>query len=680
MLPPTILPPAPFPLVVAQSSALQFVAPGVTRADYRLMTSAGPVVVHVVSVDPSELTVRIGVVLARDHLISAGESVSSMAVRTNAVAGVNGDYFDIGQTNQPLNVVINNGLLLRTPSKRAALAIGSDKTPGIGNFSFSGSMSDGESHIPITTVNEWPPQGGATFLTPAFGALTAVPDTVVANLEPLDTAAGAPGTYRVAAIGPPRIGPVTGTLLGFGPAARQAGALPLPNDAVHVDFGTVPAADGILAAIGGGPQLLANGQPFDDPNAPAPEERNVRFPVSGAAIDLDGDLLLFAVDGRQPAVSIGLSRPEFGALMRGFGATQGMAFDSGGSATLVGRVLGDDVATVLNVPSDGRERPVADGLFVYSDAGRGRNPHLITRPETFAALPGTSVTLSGIVVDDAGHRLRGDELAPVLVDPAPGDHVVTVRDPRAGLNADVAYRTIDKVASLQILPDRPNPPAFGGVTLHVQAFDARGTPVALGDKVAWRAGGGALNPAGASANFRAGQNDGVVFATAGGVTTSTPIFVGSRPLGVPSFANPPGGWRFATLPRSAPGSVGLEGSPPELLLTYDFTGPTRAAYANASVDLPGDPLQFRLEVFGDGSGVALRAAFTNRFGEPQPITLAAHVGWHGWQTVTVDLPASLNPPVKLTSIYALAALAGQPVHARGTLRLRGAGVVVRGNP
>ncbi len=655
MLPPTLAPPAPFPLIVAQSYAPEFVAPGITRADYRITTSSGPLVVHVVAVDPQEPTVRINVVIARDRLTSSGETVSSMAGRTSAVAGINGDYFDIGQTNQPLNIVINNGTLLRTPSKRAALAMDYNRQLGIGTFRFSGTVSDGSTHIPLTTVNEWPPQGGATFLTPAYGALTAAPNTVVATLEPLDTTAGAPGTYRVAAIGAPRIGAVVGPLLGFGPAARQAGPLPNVDDAIDVAFATQPAFDGLSMAIGGGPQLVNNGQPFDDPNAPAPEERDVRFPVSGAAVDAQGVLLLIAVDGREPNLSVGLTRPEFGALMRALGAQQGMAFDSGGSATLVARVLGDDYPTVQNAPSDGTERPVADGLFVYSTAQRGQNPQLIVRPATFSALAGSTIALNGIVVDDGGHHLRNAQLDPIRVDPAIGEHTVTVRDYRGGLTADVPYRTIDKVASLVITPDRPNPPAFGSITLHVQAFDQRGAPVVLNNNIVWRASNGVVSPAGTNATFRAGFNDGTVTVIAGGATTTAMVYVGAH-------------------------NETIAGFPSELSLAYDFTGTTRAAYARMNVALPGEPLQFRIDVFGDGNGAALRAAFVNRYGEPQPVTLARRIDWKGWRTLAVMLPASLNAPAKLTSLYALSALGGPSVHAAGTLRFRAPGVVVRGTP
>ena len=53
--------------------------------------------------------------MADDALISRGETVGSMARRTRAVAGINGDFFDIGNTNRPINMVVRNGALLQLP-------------------------------------------------------------------------------------------------------------------------------------------------------------------------------------------------------------------------------------------------------------------------------------------------------------------------------------------------------------------------------------------------------------------------------------------------------------------------------------------------------------------------------------------------------------------------------------
>ncbi len=651
VLPPAISPPAPFPLVVSQWSSAEEVAPGLRRADYRITTNAGPLVVHVVAIDTHDPTVHLGAVVAHDRMISSGETVSAMAARTGAVAGINADYFDIGNTNQPLNVVVRAGALLRTPSKRAAIEIGTGGDIGIGYVSFTGTVSYGTAQIPLTGLNEWPPQGGATLLTAAYGALAPAAGVITAALAPVDTSPGLPGTYRVTAVSAPAAGPVGGALLGFGPAALALAPPPNVGDTVALAFDTTPPASSLAAAVGGGPLLLANGVAVDDPNSPAPEERNVRFPVAGAALEPDGTLLLIVADGRKPAVSIGLTRPEFAALMRGFGATGGLAFDSGGSATLVTRQLGDAGASVVNDPSDGRERPVADALLAYSDAPAGQHPHLVVRPASFTAYRGAQVTLRGAVVDDADHRLRAADVVPLATDPRPGAHVATVRERGGTLTALVPYRTVDRVAALTIVPDRPNPARGVQLALAVTGADERGAPVVLGDApVSWTLGG--RSAAGPQVVYDTAGGDATVTATLGGAVATTVVRVGRHTLAVPAFA--------------------------ETALAYDFTGTARAAYANGVIPLPDEPVRLSLEVDGDGNGVPLRAAFVNRYGEKQSLTLAKSVDWTGWRRIEIALPPDLNPPVRLTSVYVVRSLGGPPVHAAGALRFRALAVVVPG--
>jgi hypothetical protein len=652
-LPPVLAPPAPFPLVLAQWSSGEDVAPGIRRADYRLTTNAGPLVVHVVAIDTHDPAVRLGAVVARDRMISNGETVSSMAARTGAVAGINADYFDIGNTNQPLNVVVRDGALLRTPSKRAAIDVATGGAVGIGYVTFAGSVSYGTAQIPLTGVNEWPPQGGATLLTPAYGVPAPAANVVTAALTPIDSLPGLPGTYRVTAVGAAPPGPVSGLLLGFGPAAAALAPPPSAGDTLVLAYDTTPAASSLLTAVGGGPLLVANGVAVEDPYSPAPEERDVRFPVAGAALEPDGTLLLIVVDGRKAAVSIGLARPEFGALMRGFGASDGLAFDSGGSATLVTRELGDTGTTVVNDPSDGRERPVADALLAYSDAPAGRNPHLVVRPATFIAYRGAQVALRGAIVDDADHRLRAADVAPLATDPALGAHVATVRERGGTLTALVPYRTVDRVAALTIVPDRPNPARGVQLPLTVAAADERGAPVALGDApVRWTLGPQSAN--GTHVVYDTQGGDIAVTATLGSAVAATLVRVGDHTLAVPALTETP--------------------------LAYDFTGTARAAYANAVIPLPDEPVRLSIEVFGDGNGVPLRASFINRYGEKQALTLAKSVDWTGWRRIAIALPPELNPPLRLTSIYVVRSLGGPPVRVAGALRFRALAVVVPGSP
>jgi hypothetical protein len=651
VLPAALAPPAPFPPVVTQSAAFGEVAPGIRRATYRIATAAGPLIVHVVAIDTHDPSVRLGAVVARERLLSGGETVSSMAARTGAVAGINADYFDIGNTNQPLNVVVRDGAVVRTPSQRAAIDVATDGSVGIGYVGFSGTAAYGAAQIPLTGVNEFPPQGGAALLTPAYGTLAPSAGIVAAALVPVDTAPGSPGTYRVTAVGPPPAGPVTGTLLTFGPAAQALAPPPNAGDTVALTFDTTPPSASLAAAVGGGPLLISAGAAVDDPYSPAPEERNVRFPVAGAALEADGTLLLLAVDGRKAAASIGLTRPEFAALMLGFGATDGLAFDSGGSATLVARELGDDGPTVLNDPSDGRERPVADGLFAYSSAPGGEHSRLVVRPAAFTAYRGATVALRAAVVDDGDHRLRAAVVPPLTVDPAPGAHVATVRERGGTLTATVSYRTVDRVAALAIVPDRPNPAPGMLVPLTVAATGERGEPVLLGGvPVRWTI--GARTFAAPRALYDTAGGDADVTAVLGDASASTSVRVGDHTVAVPAFA--------------------------DTALAYDFTGTQRAAYAGTAIALPGEPVTLSLEVLGDGNGVPLRAAFLNRYGEKQALTLSKSVDWNGWRRVAVALPPDLNPPAQLTSVYVVRSLGGPPVRAAGSLRLRNLAVVLPG--
>lgn len=680
VFPPVLAPPAPFPLVLsAPPPQTAFVAPGVQRATYRLSTSAGPLVIYAVSVDLHEPSLRLRTVLASDRLVSAGEGISSMALRTGAVAGVNADYYDIGQTNQPLGVVVRDGALLRTPSTRIALAVTTERTVRFTNFHFSGSVTYGGAHVPLTTVDEWPPQGGVSFLTPAYGMLKPAAGVSVALLEPAPGATGITGTYRVISVAAANVGIVPrGPLLAFGPAALKLAALPSAGDSVEITATLDPALGDITSAVGGGPLLVANGGSVTDPNAPAPEERDRRFPVCGAATSADGTLLLLAVDGRQPVLSIGVTRPEFAALMLALGASDGMAFDSGGSATLVARVLGDENASVLNFPSDGSERPVADGLFVYSDAPRGLHPRLTLRPDRFEALPGAVVTLHAAIVDDAGHRLRDGGTPALRASLDPGPHSASVQAASGGEVAEVAYRTIERLARLTVDPDRPNAEMGGTIHFNARGLDANGDPVELGDAVRWSADAGSIATDG---TYRAGNADAAVAATAGGLVTRVEVRVGRHEMPLELFTPPAGdAWRFATFPRGGPGSLTFSPAAPELRLGYDFSGESRAAYANGTFVLPGSPLGFALDILGDGNGAGVRVIFQNRFGERRALTLVKAVDWHGWRRISIALPPDLNPPVTLASLYAVATLGPAPVRSAGTLVFRNPALVAAGSP
>jgi hypothetical protein len=679
--------PPPFPLVVAQAVERAFIAPGVGLTRYDVMTNRGPLVIRVVTVDPQVPSARVATVIAHDRLISAGETVSSMARRTGAVAGINADYFDIGQTNQPLGIVVRNGVLVRSPSRRATLSVGRADSARFGSYRFSGTAAADQGSWQLGGVDEWPAQGsGAVLLLPAFGPVPARPGGAFATLEPLDPPGTSwSGTYRVSALDRSGAARSPSFGLAFAPGAVASGALPQAGATVTIAASLDPPLGDVAAALGGGPQLVRDGQPFADPDPPSPAEALQHDPQAGAFALADGTLAFAEVDGRMADVSVGLTRPEFAALLIGLGASDAIGFDSGGSATLVARSPGDGLPTVQNTPSDGVERPVADGFFVYSDAPRGPPARLAVRPAIVRIVAGAAVAPYAIVVDAAGHPLQTTaeaEAAMVhltvapsslgrvtadgrVVGLAPGTGTLTVR--AAGLEQTVDLQVLGSVARLRLDPARANPDPGGTVRYRALGFDPAGSPVDLGATVAWTARNATVD----NGVLRVGDTDAAVVARAGGRRAEATVRVGRRTVPLAIFSQPVL-WRPSTYPPGGPASAALSGSDAgdQLQLGYDFSGGTRAAYAGTQLDFGGEPLGFSLDIRGDAGGGGVRAAFLNSRGERVLVTVAKRIDWTGWQRRTVGLPPSAVPPLRLASLYLVSSLGGPPAHGAGTVGFR----------
>jgi hypothetical protein len=85
-----------------------------------------------------------------------------------------------------------------------------------------------------------------------------------------------------------------------------------------------------------------------------------RHPRTMIGTDRDGAIWLVTVDGRQPALSLGMTFRELQGLARRLGLQAALNFDGGGSATMVVR------GRIVNHPSDPTgPRPVSDALLVF---------------------------------------------------------------------------------------------------------------------------------------------------------------------------------------------------------------------------------------------------------------------------------------------------------------------------
>lgn len=91
----------------------------------------------------------------------------------------------------------------------------------------------------------------------------------------------------------------------------------------------------------------------------------VRNPRTAVGIDASGtQLTLLVVDGRQPKLSVGMTLNELAKEMVQLGCVSALNLDGGGSTALVYRDPSTGKLTVMNSPSDTKERSVADVLGV----------------------------------------------------------------------------------------------------------------------------------------------------------------------------------------------------------------------------------------------------------------------------------------------------------------------------
>lgn len=367
------------------------VALGILYSHYALRTSAGPLSIHHLRLDLSNPSVRLSTSLSYDQLIGDDEPVSSMARRYQAVGGVNADYFDIGDSGMPLNIMVKDGELLRSPSQRVALAIGKDRSVRIVRYRWEGAVV-----LPETRQSYWiaglntgiipdsltvlsnargygaPEPGHARQTVVELVPVTVSPD----SLPPTQLSALSSGTdqtaYTVRQVWSQQAfyAPFPKNeilLVGRGRAAEWLLGNVKPGMAIDVQLNTAPNWQDMATIVGGGPLLVQDGRIVDDPLNPVARERDHRHPVCAVGISGDGrTMLLVVVDGRQPRLSVGLTQPQLGAYMRWLGASQAMEFDSGGSVTMAVRFPGHRTPSVVNSPSDGHERPVANALLIFS--------------------------------------------------------------------------------------------------------------------------------------------------------------------------------------------------------------------------------------------------------------------------------------------------------------------------
>lgn len=160
---------------------------------------------------------------------------------------------------------------------------------------------------------------------------------------------------------------------------------------------TKDVLDNARECVGGFYTLVENGDLTSNAN------NDYFAPRIAVGIKANGDVVLFAADGRNAPVSVGLNNIDTANMMLGLGCVDVLNLDGGGSATYAAQYEGSNSLVVANRPSDGVERSVASSIFVVSNAKpTGEFDHASLQPNDLLYTPGAEVDFTATGVDGAG--------------------------------------------------------------------------------------------------------------------------------------------------------------------------------------------------------------------------------------------------------------------------------------
>jgi hypothetical protein len=329
------------------------VVPGVTFRQWEQVDTRGAIRASLLTLDLAT-TPNLSIDYAGPPKVSNRETVRKMIARDHGIAGINGDFYDIGDTGAPLGLGVDRlrGVLhARKYGWNRAFMI-QNGVPDIATLAMQAKVVQEPwmkvLHYNSPTIFE----GRIGIYDHRWGLTTGyrvvddqredVRQVVIRDNHVVSNKATLTSGEKIRGL----------VLIGRGAGADALGAL-RPGEKARV---TWQVRHNPEVAITGNKVLLKDGvrRVVDDLEM---------HPRTAIGIDRDtGQVLMLVVDGRQ-SFSRGYTMVELANLMTTLGAEDALNLDGGGSSTMVALDALGQIG-VRNSPSDGVERLVANGLSV----------------------------------------------------------------------------------------------------------------------------------------------------------------------------------------------------------------------------------------------------------------------------------------------------------------------------
>lgn len=661
------------PYVIHETVDSQYLGSGIKYENIKKFTSKGWWNINAVRVDLTDEYAEIKGLMNNKGL-SNTTTVTDMVNQQKAVAGVNGDFFNFSPMPHPMGTFIQDGEVISSPIERAyalpTFYIDSNNKADITFFDRRMNITNintGKS-VPISLINKAADMKMVTLLNKHWGYKSfgnkynkdTVELVVVDNI------------IQEIRIGQPPIDiPKDGYIITVS-GDRKEPLLENFNvgDEVKLNIGTTPNLENIKFAIGGGSIILKNGVPTNS-------NINIKgdHPRTGIGITEDGkELIIATIDGRHISYK-GVSQEVFAQILKDLGAYNAINLDGGGSTTMAVKPIEEQVAKVVNVPSDGGQRRVPNGVGVFSNAPKGElnyikvvtdDTNMFLNTSRRFSIKGYDQYHNPIEVDQSNveysfEGIEGEMEGNVLKANSKGKATVTAN--YNGLTASIDVKILDEVKSFTPELDKFNITTNSQRNIgSLSGIDRNGFKAKIyPEDVEWSVN----NDIGyvEEGVFYSGEKtgSGAITGRIGQGVNNILVSVGGSGVLVEGFEDA-NNFKFNFYPEYVQGSVGVNPESKEgnnsATIRYDFSqgDGTRAAYldltpaGNKGLTLNGEPIRLGLWVKGDGQGSWLRGTIRDKNDKEYTIDFIKTLDSTDWQYVEANIP-KVSYPITLDRIY-----------------------------
>lgn len=471
-------------------------------------------------------------------------------------------------------------------------------------------------------------------------------------------------------------------LSGQGTAAEFLKAL---KEGDEVNFEINFTRNDIKHAISGTPRLLVNGEISEEISKRS--DANVRHPRTAVGIK-GGQVVLVTVDGRQKGLSDGMTLYELADYMLDQGIENALNFDGGGSTAMIARKQGNFTASLVNSPSDGRERSVANSIQIISSAPLSEPKTVFLDRSALKIFKNSDFTPTVYALDQYFNRVDVEAnrlkysvskgLGTVTKDglftsankAGKGFIEAAIGNSKSKMEVEV----FDKVASLRILNNYISLEPGERVQMQAKAYNEYGGEIIISPSAITWAVSEDFGKIDKSGVFTAGKNlvEGKIMAKIDIVTSIVDGKIGNMPIVLHGFENKDN-IELKSIRAVVSGRLSEDKEPVILgessyKFEYDMeTGDegTAAAYLNfkEKILVPGKPIEIGLWVYGNGQSNWLRGTYINGDGERKIInyTNQGKLNWNGWKYAYGEIPKDEKFPIALEQIYIAEPLEGNKI-------------------